>query len=218
MTTDASEGTALLQSTIISHLQTDKKVLWMVPGGSNIPLSVAVMQAIPTELTKNLTVTLTDERYGSIDHPDSNWFQLYQAGWPQSEAVQIPVLYEDLSLPETTERFSDQLGQLLGDNEFIVGQYGMGSDGHIAGVLPHSPAVQATSHAASYETESYTRITSTLKTIAACNVAFLFAFGNEKRTALTNLQSDLPLIEQPAQVLKQIPECFIYNDQIGEES
>lgn len=218
MTTDASEGTALLQSTIVSRLQAGKKVLWMIPGGSNIPLSVAVMQAIPTQLTKNLTVTLTDERYGSINHPDSNWLQLDEAGWPQSEALRIPVLYDGLSLAETTERFSNQLGQLLGDNEIIVGQYGMGSDGHIAGVLPHSPAVQATSHAASYETESYTRITSTLKTIAACNVAFLFAFGSEKRTALTNLQSDLPLIEQPAQVLKQVPECFIYNDQIGEES
>jgi len=52
-------------------------VLWLVPGGSNIPIAVEAMDMIRKEMSglslKYLTITLSDERYGSVGHKDSNW-------------------------------------------------------------------------------------------------------------------------------------------------
>lgn len=215
-TTDATKGSTLLLNTIVKQLELGKSVLWLLPGGSNIPISVAVMNDIPAEFTERLTLALTDERYGNEGHSDSNWVQLREAGFDNKNATCISVLSNDTSLKEATYDYDEAMQKLLADNEAIIGQFGMGSDGHIAGILPHSPAVTTDSYVTAYETEIFTRITMSFKAITACDTAFLFAFGDDKRQALTNLLRQFDLAEQPAQVLKQIPTSHVYNDQIGD--
>ena len=56
------------------------KVLYLASGGSSIPLSVAVLRAVPASLRAQVTVTLTDERFGPVGHTDSNWQQMREAG------------------------------------------------------------------------------------------------------------------------------------------
>lgn len=212
-----AEGAQPLYDRLVSELETGDSVLWLVPGGSNIPLAADISKRLPDELTKNLTIYLTDERYGDVWHADSNTRQLEEAGFDPKQATMVPVLSGDLTLEETTEHYSDALADAFAASDVVVGQFGMGPDGHIAGVLPGSPAVTSDDLAAGYTTETFTRITMTPEAIKHVDVAFVYAFGDAKQEALQNLLSqDLSLDQQPAQILKQLPEAYVFNDQLGE--
>lgn len=210
-------GTQPLYDRLVEELQTGDQVLWLVPGGSNIPLAADISKRLPEDLTKNLRIYLTDERYGDVWHPDSNTRQLEEAGFDPKQATMVPVLSGDLSLQETTEHFADALADAFASSDVVIGQFGMGPDGHIAGILPGTPAVSSEDLAVGYPTDTFTRITMTFEAIKHVDVAFVYAFGDAKRPALENLQNDdLSLDEQPAQILKQLPEAYVFNDQLGE--
>ena len=67
------------------QLEKGKKVLWFVSGGSFIPVEVLIAKKINEKYSSNLIVTLTDERYGSLNHPDSNWQRLKTSGLKYKE-------------------------------------------------------------------------------------------------------------------------------------
>jgi 6-phosphogluconolactonase/glucosamine-6-phosphate isomerase/deaminase len=93
----------------------------------------------------------------------------------------------------------------------------MGSDGHIAGILPRSPALQATGLVTAYETPTYQRITLTFPAIRRNNIVYLFVFGDEKKAALESLKArSASLADQPAQILHELPEVYVCNNQIGD--
>jgi len=208
------EGVAPLLGRLVEELEGGKKVLWLVPGGSNIPLSVEVMKQLPDELTDNLTIYLTDERYGEVDHPDSNARQLREAGFNPKRARAVWVLARDLSLEDTCEQYAMSVSAAFEAADFVIAQMGMGADGHVCGILPGTVAVDSDKLVVGYVTETFTRITLSPKALRNnVDVAYVFALGDEKREALANLLSkDLPLSEQPAQILKKLPEAYVYND------
>lgn len=216
---DFSDGFAPLSERLVSHLESGRRVLWLVPGGSNIPLSVSVMSKIPKELTRRLAIVLTDERYGPFGHADSNAKQLIDAGFNVKLATFLPVIRtKHTSIEQTVTYYNDIIEDALKYHEIIIGQFGMGADGHIAGILPHSPPVTAVDLVLGYTTETFTRITLTPLALARIQLGYIFAFGEEKRAALENLRSsDLPIDEQPAQILKKFPEAYVYNDLIGDD-
>src|SRR4051812_44322661 len=100
------EGAAPLFERIVHELEEGKRVIWLVPGGSNIPLSVTVMDNLATDLTKNLTIYLTDERFGEVNHPDSNARQLREAGFDPKQARTVHVLAKGLTFEETIEQYA----------------------------------------------------------------------------------------------------------------
>ncbi len=192
--------------------------LWIVSGGSNIPLSVEAMKRIDYDLSANLTLALADERYGTYGHPDSNWTQLNSAGFDPKRAKTIEILSTDNpSLEETVKKYANAISMAFYENEHRIGQFGMGADGHIAGILPHSPASLETSELViGYQSQPFTRVTLTFEAIRHLNIAFLIAGGVDKHDQLIKLTSggDVPLDEQPAQIIKQITDTYVYNDQI----
>lgn len=177
------------------------------------------MRVLPSELQPNLTIML-DERYGPYGHRDSNMQQLQDAGFAPGKATVIPVLMpENLSLEATAARYQAAAETAFKNADVIIAQLGIGPDGHVSGILPSSPAVTATGLVAGYRTEQFERITFTFDALKACTAAYAFAFGEGKRAQLETLRDeDLPLTEQPAQILKQIPESYVYNNQIGENT
>jgi len=191
--------------------------LWIISGGSNIKLEVAIMERVDSELSSNLTIALADERYGEYNHPNSNMTQLLKAGFDPKNGQLIEILNPNYpSLSDTVKSYQDKLSPIIEDATTVIGQFGMGSDGHIAGILPNSPASQELSDIiSSYQSQPYTRITLTLNGIRKISSAFLVAVGQEKHDQLDKLiNQDLPLNIQPAQIIKQLPEAYIYNDQI----
>lgn len=214
--TDSNEGIDALTKRLVDELTTGKRVLWLLSGGSNIEAAVTIMQQIPTLLSNLLSISLCDERYGEPGHDDSNWQQLMAAGFLGKEATLLPVLISGLSLEQVTRAFDTLLTEQFQKNDTIIAQLGIGTDGHISGILPESDATTAGGLAAGYVSEQYTRITTTFTALEQVTAAYVFAFGAEKQTALNNLRLDLSIVQQPAQVLKHIAESYIYNDQLGD--
>lgn len=214
-----AEGTAPLSDRLITELKAGKQVVWVLTGGSNIQLCAAVMEKIPENLTELLTVFLTDERYGPVGHPDSNERQLEEAGFVPKRAHWIKVLQDDdTTMEDTAKRYAEQISAACAVADVVIAVVGMGPDGHVCGILPASPAVNSDKLVMGYASDPYQRITLTPKALRQfVDTAYVFAFGEGKRQALENLRKDLPLDEQPAQVLKQLPEAYVYNDLIEGE-
>jgi 6-phosphogluconolactonase/glucosamine-6-phosphate isomerase/deaminase len=223
---NADGGAHELAAKIMASLERGKKVLWLVPGGSNIAVAVFVMKTIrkgeptsafsegaPIRALANLTVALTDERYGPVGHPDSNWEQLIDAGFDFDNVNAIPVL-RGLPLDETVSAYGDEMRSAFERADAVIGHFGIGADGHIAGILPHSPAVAEPGPVNGYEAGAYTRITLTPAILRRVTAAFAFAFGSSKAKAIRDLRdAALPLEDQPAQILNMLGEAYLFSDQ-----
>lgn len=213
----ASGGVEGLGSRLQQELTAGKRVLWLIAGGSNIPLTVAIMAALPDELTAELTIMPADERFGLPGHPDSNAHQLLEAGFQPKLARFIPILTGD-GLHATATQYNTAAAEALA-GAAVIAQLGMGADGHIAGILPHSAACEVTDRlVTAYEGPDYTRLTFTFPGLRRIDTAYVFAYGSNKREALVRLRGeDVPLAEQPAQILKALPSAYVYNDQLEGE-
>ena len=217
LTSGWDDGVANLAERLVHQLASGKQVLWLVSGGSNIPASVEVADNISVKLSKHLTILPADERYGPVGHADSNLAQLFEAGLEPGQAQVLAVLQAGLSFEQTIRHYNQLAVQAFQRADYILGQFGIGDDGHIAGILPDSPAAsEETALAVGYEGPDFRRLTLTFPAIKQVDVAFTFAFGTIKHKALESLaRRNLPLSQQPAQVLKQLPEAYMYNDQVG---
>lgn len=211
-TTDLGEK---LADALTSALQAHDRVIWLVPGGSNITISVDAMRQLDTELTQKLVIMQTDERFVALDSSDCNWRQLRDAGFEIKHATAFPILAEGESRDETVARYSETVLREFIAADYIVGQFGVGADGHIAGIKPNSPASTSDTLVCGYQGEDFERITLTFPALQQVDEAFAFMFGEAKRPIVEKLLGDIPsLAEFPAGVLRTTPISTVYNDQI----
>lgn len=216
--TDSSAVEDYLTQQIEAHLKKGQSVTWLLSGGSAINVALKVAEQLRSSGTRlqTLSVSLIDERFGKPGHADSNWFKLEQAGLSLPGAKLHPVL-EGKGMGVTAADFEAWLKQNLVDVDYSIGLLGVGPDGHTSGILPHSPAVEAEGWVAAYEGPDFQRITTTAAALQHLSEAAVYAVGENKRQALDNLDSDLSLAEQPAQLLKQLSKVTIFNDYKGDE-
>ncbi len=219
----ASEQTVpIIAETINTALHGGKTVLWLVCGGSNIRTQVAVMQHLcpdTPEMLSRLTILPMDERYGQSGHTDSNYQQMKEAGFNPGTAHWCDVLAKNLPLAETVDYYGELVEESFAEAQFVVGTFGMGADGHTAGVLPYSPAVtDAEATVVGYAAPGFTRMTITPSWLVRCTISYVLAYGDAKAEALKNLQAHtLPLDAMPAVLHYDIPDVTVYNDCIGEK-
>jgi 6-phosphogluconolactonase/glucosamine-6-phosphate isomerase/deaminase len=193
------------------HLDNNEKVFWLVAGGSSIPITVETSKLLANSRLNNLSVSLTDERYGPIGHKDSNWQQLLEAGLFLKGAELIPVL-EGGNLDDTTLSYAGKLASQLKDCDFSVGLFGIGTDGHTAGILPGSRAIEAKTLTVWYDGIDYKRVTATPQAITKLDEAVVYAVGKGKWPVLDKLDRDLSLDIMPAQLLKRVRKLTVFND------
>lgn len=205
---------------LIQPLKNSKKVLWLVCGGSNIDPQVKVMNALRDSLSddelSNLTILPMDERYGLRDHADSNFRQMREAGFKAGPANYKDVLEKGLILGETVSYYAELVESAFADANFVLGTFGMGADGHTAGVLPNSAAVNdVAATVVGYQAPGYIRLTLTPPWLVKCDVSFLMAYGEAKNEALNNLQKNQKCLEDmPAKLHYDIATATVYNDQV----
>jgi 6-phosphogluconolactonase/glucosamine-6-phosphate isomerase/deaminase len=205
------EASEYIFNTLKQHLSNGEKVLWLVPGGSAIAVAVQVGDQLQGFNCSNLSVSLTDERYGEVDHSDSSWFQLEKAGFKLSGGHMYPVLLGE-EVDETVKEYNETLENLINEANYVVGLFGIGPDGHTAGILPSSPAVVSMDLAFGYQGGKYYRLTTTPKAISLIDEVVVYAVGKEKKETLEKLKEEHSFIEQPAQALKQASKFIIFND------
>lgn len=215
-------ATAAIAQRLVKELQAGKNVVWLVSGGSNVALEVAAMtalrQKLPQQLSK-LTIIPMDERYGAPGHENSNTESLRRAGFLPAAAEWLDILGRDLSFDETVAYYDDVVSQVLALAQVVIGQFGLGADGHVAGILPASPAcAEDYATVVGYEWDDYVRLTLSPRALSETTVAYVPAYGSAKVAALQRLQHNQePLETLPASLLYEIPEVYIYNDHIESE-
>ena len=212
----------VIVKSLVHALETHTDVVWLVCGGSNIRIQTKVMEKLNEkypELLDSLTIIPMDERYGMEGHADSNYKQMLEAGFDAGEAHWFDILVNDLPLAETVEYYEDLVDDTFAEAQFVVGTFGMGADGHTAGILPNSPAVlDNAANVVGYQAPGFTRLTLTPHILTRCNQAFVLAYGTEKATALHNLfDNKLSLQQMPAKLHYEIENVTVYNDVITSE-
>lgn len=203
-----------LSELITEKLNSNSKVLLLVPGGSGIGTAVAVAEELRDIDLSNLTVTLTDERFGPVGHADENWQQLLDQGFAVPGARTYRVLQGE-SLQDTAQAFSQTLERFFDESDYAIGLFGIGGDGHTSGIKPGTVAVTETSLVSGYKGSDFQRITTTFAAIQRLDEALLYATGEAKHTVLNELLNHIiDLNQQPAQVLKTVKKSTVFTDQI----
>ena len=181
------------------------KVLYLASGGSSLPLSVAALHTVPASLRAQVTVTLTDERFGPVGHTDSNWQQMREAGFDPDGFVSLEVLREaSLTRDASAQEFEEKLRAALAHADTVIALFGIGADHHIAGILPRSDAARMSEHfVTAYDAGAYERITITPPVFPNIDKAFVYAKGEAKRESIDSLTLDRSYIEHPNQLIKQ---------------
>lgn len=199
----------ILNAAIYLH----KHIVWFVSGGSAVPIAVEVQKRLKS--TDGLLILQADERFGPVDHPDSNWLKLKQAGFDPKKGNNIPIL-RGKDLKHTTAEYNRVVEAALAKSNFSVALLGIGPDGHTAGIMPHSQAVTSSDYVYGYEWADFMRITITPRVFQRMHMAVVYAMGDAKKEALKKLMNDnVSIGSEPAQVLKGVEDVWIYNDQIG---
>lgn len=222
MTEGVGVAEGAICSSIRGSLESGKRVLWLVSGGSCVGPQVKIMEKLRETLPDALsllTVLPVDERYGEYGHQDSNSQQMRQAGFSPGSAAWIDVLSEHLPMPETVERYSQLASEAFASADVVTATLGMGADAHTAGILPGSPAVTDTvSTALGYTWSDYERMTLGIPMLLNINRVWLLAYGEGKKEALKRLQhNEEPIEKLPAKILYDIADVTVYNDYIQTE-
>ena len=201
-----------LASTIKEHLTAGDHVFWFLSGGSGIKVVLETDRLLAgTDLT-NLSVTLSDERYGPVGHPDENWQQLLDGGMKlKGTTMYRPLIGEEPA--KTTDEFGAWIMQVMSAAQYKIGLFGIGSDGHTAGIKPHSSAIEASAWANSFTGDDFERITITPLAVSQLDEVIIQASGVDKLPVLQQLtQATLDVADQPAQILKTVANCTLYTD------
>lgn len=212
-TKDIDKISSFISNIINKKLQGGRKVLLFLSGGSFVPIEVEISKKIKEEHSSNLTITLADERFGCVGHPDSNWFHLQESGFEIKNAEIIPILQGE-NIKETSDKFENTLNSEFKKADYKLALLGIGADGHTAGILPSSDALRSSGLVCFYNTELYNRITVTPSAISLLDEVIVYANGKEKWTAIENLYKDIDIALEPAQILKKVPLLTIFTDYI----
>lgn len=208
-----TEAAEYLATSLNASLREGNRVLWLVSGGSSIHVAAQASRKLDDGCRTRLVVMLTDERYGPVGHADSNAQQLIEAGFHLGKANVLPVLQEGLSVAATLNAYAEDFVRERARADMRIGLFGVGPDGHTAGILPGSPAVHADREVTEYQTPTYHRLTLTPSGITKLDEAVIYAVGKQKwPTVIDFIQTKEPPEVQPAQILKSVSRWTLFTD------
>jgi 6-phosphogluconolactonase/glucosamine-6-phosphate isomerase/deaminase len=208
---DKAEAENTLCDALIEATRFGKKVLFLLPGGSSAGIGANVWGKLPVESQALITISLTDERFGPVGHPDSNWLLLQKLGLDLSDERHIPVLQNLETKDETATAWAEKLGQTTDVADSVVALFGIGTDHHIAGIKPKSPAVYETEALTSaYQGEDFERVTITPVVFNKITHGFIYAEGPVKAEAIKSLDNEQDYTQSPDELIKRCTSFMIY--------
>ncbi len=213
--TDSNESADDIVTLLNTTRRSGKTVLLLVSGGSNINLAVRICNQLD-ESDVPLHLGLVDERYGAVGHADSNWQKLLAAGLNTAKVTAHPVLMDDDSIEQTAQRYDTTLRDLRASVDVTIGLFGIGTDGHTAGILPNSPIITSRQLVDQYDGPDFRRITMTFLAITQLDVVFVVAFGDSKWPALNHMNTDGAVSDIPARIFIATRHTTLYTDYKGD--
>ena len=153
-----------------------------------------------------------DERYTQNDHVSSNW-QMIQTSLiaERDEAWRSITTFDtSLSVDEALQEYEKRLP----DVPFDLIVLGVGTDGHIGSLFPHSSALSTTDLVAHTTTDVYAvrdRLTITAPVIMKAKKILILLRGEEKKTVYNELVSPTKQTDAfPAHMLQSHADVTVY--------
>ncbi len=197
------ENSQLIADFIVENCQ--GRTLLLVSGGSSAKVGIKVLQLLPINLLNSMSITLTDERFVPFESPDSNWNLLLELGLNDIDAKKIAILNPDSNdRNKVSADYCFALTKELSDVQNVVAVFGIGTDNHIAGILPNSAASNTLDTLVTdYSTDNFERITITPAFFEKIDYAFIYAEGAAKQPAVSLIGDDLSTSAYPDQLIKK---------------
>lgn len=224
-------ATQKLNDILAEALQTQKPILLLLAGGSSLEL---LEGASAENLDSRVTIAPLDERY-SENRYENNMAQIMQTDFYQ-RAHNNGVATIDTRVragetqTELADRFNHELNNWFQKNPdgVVVATVGIGSDGHVSGMMPfrESPekfselfaSTDETKLVVAYDATGKTphplRVTTTIHLMKKIHKAVVYVVGENKREAVIKFMDSTAVTSQtPAVILKEIPaEVFLFTD------
>lgn len=211
------------QSEAVEYISTTLKsvakdlTLFLVSGGSSAKTAVAALQCLDNKLSKNITVMLADERYLPYNSPDSNAKILKDLGIVENCGKFIEILSPDnSSAKDVTGKYREQLARYMLDAKTMIALFGIGTDNHIAGILPDTVAARSketlTVH---YTTPIFERISIAPDVFGKITEGFIYAEGPDKESAIRAIEQEFDSISHPAQLIKRCASWHVLYNKEG---
>lgn len=204
---------SVLAALLTEQLAQGKHVLWLVSGGSSLPVGVAVIQQLDRSLATNLSIGLVDDKYLPLNSPETNAAQFKTLGF-RAGAARYQEILHGKSLAATAATFDRFLTEELARCDFAIGQFGLGEGYHTGGILPYSVAATQTALLATgYRQAGVGHVTVTPALITRLDIAFINSMGESKRPLVSHfLKSTASIQEEPTQALKQAKRTLLISD------
>lgn len=204
----------------------DTPVLLLLAGGSSFKIYDAIR---PEVLSDHVTIAMTDDRF-SMDMDVNNFTQL-QSTYFYNEAIDTNTytisteVWNEENPEALAERFATGIAGWRKDfpNGVVIATFGIGTDGHIAGMMPEEKAdfkkrfVDTKQTVVGYNTpnnEHHERITITMPFIKSeVKHAVVYAVGENKKEAVQKVLAPTGnLHETPARIIREIPDTYLFTD------
>ena len=209
-----SQAAEFIAERLANLLAEGQSVLWLLSGGSGGAVCVEASRLLKQKVQdfSKLYVTMSDERYGSVDHPDENMAILLSSGLDLPGAT----IYRPLSgksRPETTSDFSNWLDQTKSQIDYSLAVLGIGADAHTSGIKPGSVATTSLDTAVDFDGEDFERITTTSHFLKTIDEAIVQAFGESKRDVVKRLKlGEGSEVDEPMLVIRKINQVTLFSD------
>lgn len=187
-------------------------------GSTPRPVYEAIGRAFAHEgatATRRIEFYQVDERYVPVTNPASNQKMIREALIsPLGEKIKFFCFDTTLSLEESVARYG-QIIEKTSPDFFDLVILGIGSDGHIASLFPHSDALREMSqfsiHTMTDVFDVRDRLTLTLPPILKSRNILVLMKGAEKKSILEKFQdSGISFEDFPAKKLLEQPATTIY--------
>lgn len=197
------------------------QILLLLSGGSSLNPVHNAFKQVNQDIVKRTDLAQIDERFVDINSADSNWKTIRKVtGSAYDNFDKKVAILECGDTPEDAViTYEMELNGLLESADYIIGVYGFGADGHIAGIKPTQHPEDFMRFldgrlAVSYKAPDFIRITTTHSVLTRIDEAIVFGCGPDKIRQLEKFnESTLAPHIQPMQLFKDLKHATFF---IGE--
>ncbi|HIA91652.1 TPA: hypothetical protein EYO12_00865 [Candidatus Saccharibacteria bacterium] len=195
--TNNTDAVKAIANELRMFIEDNENPMWLLSGGSNIPIQIQVSKQLSDQQKKKLTVALVDERFGE----GSSFEQLKKSGFDfgtYGEVYNINSTAGDLEA--AANEFDKYITDAAANRTWFV-QLGFGANGHVAGNVPETEVhdvVYDSKNIRAFVADDFKRITLKEDFINKSTKIVLFASGDkkiEKFEVLTHAETTTPLKE-----------------------
>ena len=204
----------------------NESVLLFVSGGSCLD----VLPDIVNENFNNITIAVLDERFDQSNE-NNNFEQLNALPWSKNFLKNGGVFISTKTLKDDTQqkladRFQAEISKWINENKDgkMIALFGMGSDGHTAGIFPERENVKwfhdlfdgneiIASYDATGKNQFTRRITTTNILFEKLEIGFAYIIGQEKKKALLDFKSGAKKAnELPVMLIRNVKNIKLVTD------